>query len=241
MGVLSDFERRLEGAVEGFFARTFRSGLQPIELARALARYLEDHRHVTEDGVVVPNVFRFTLNAKDVERLSSFGESLRRELAEVVVRSARDEGWRLRGHAVVRIEESDTVAYGTYHLAGLVERETSSATGAVDPVTGNGQVPSAPARFRVRVLRGGEPGSEAPLVSDRVLVGRRSDCGVLLEDATVSRQHAAFVRRGDDWWVIDLESTNGTKVNGSTTAERPLRVGDRIEFGDAVVEFVEAQ
>ena len=240
MGALSDFERRLEGAVEGFFARTFRSGLQPIELARAIARYLEDHRHVTEDGVVVPNVFRFSLSVKDVERLSSFGDSLRRELAEVVVRTAREHGWRLRGHAVVRLEPSETVTYGTYHVAGLVERETSSATGAVDPVAGNGQVPDVPARFAVRVLRGGEPGFEAPLAADRVIVGRRGDCGVPLEDPTVSRQHAAFVLRGDEWWVIDLESTNGTKVNGATAAERPLRVGDRIEFGDAVVEFVEA-
>jgi hypothetical protein len=93
MGVLQDFERRLEGAVEGFFARALRSGLQPIELAKAVQRYAEDHQHVTADGVVVPNVYRVQVSEKDHERLSTFGESLPRELGEVVVNTAADRGW----------------------------------------------------------------------------------------------------------------------------------------------------
>jgi hypothetical protein len=97
MGVLQDFERRLEGAVEGFFARAFRAGLQPIELAKALQRYAADTQHVTSDGVVVPNVYRFTLSPKDVERLSTFGDALRTELAEVVNRTAEERRWRRRG------------------------------------------------------------------------------------------------------------------------------------------------
>jgi hypothetical protein len=85
MGVLQDFERRLEGAVEGFFARAFRSGVQPIELAKAVQRYAEDNQHVTADGVVVPNVYRLTVGPKDHERLAGFGASLPRELGELVV------------------------------------------------------------------------------------------------------------------------------------------------------------
>ena len=127
--MLSDFERRLEGAVEGFFARTFRSGLQPIELAKALQRYMEDNRHVVPDGVVVPNVFRFRLNPRDVERLSTFGDSLKRELSEVVVRTAAEKHWSLRGRAVVRLETEPTVPYGTYQLAGMVEQVQGEPTG----------------------------------------------------------------------------------------------------------------
>jgi hypothetical protein len=78
--------------VEGFFSRAFRSGIQPIELAKAVQRYAEDNQHVTADGVVVPNVYRITVGPKDHERLEGFGASLPRELAEVVVRTAAERG-----------------------------------------------------------------------------------------------------------------------------------------------------
>src|SRR5918997_666167 len=68
LGVLQDFERRLEGAVEGFFARAFRSGLQPVELAKAVQRYAGNYQNVGVDGVFVPNVYRFELNPADHER-----------------------------------------------------------------------------------------------------------------------------------------------------------------------------
>src|SRR5918998_2380225 len=88
MSILRDFEKRLEGAVEGFFARAFRSGLQPIELAKAIQRYASNYQQVGIDGVLVPNVYRFALSPEDTERFSGFAESLRRELADVVEKTA---------------------------------------------------------------------------------------------------------------------------------------------------------
>ncbi|HVM21552.1 MAG TPA: DUF3662 domain-containing protein, partial [Egibacteraceae bacterium] len=93
MGILRDFERRLEGAVEGFFARTFRSGLQPVELAKAVQRYAGNYQQVGVDGVFVPNVYRFELSPDDFERFSGFSESLKAELSGVVKRTAADRGW----------------------------------------------------------------------------------------------------------------------------------------------------
>lgn len=232
MGVLSDFERRLEGAVEGFFARTFRSGLEPVELAKAIQRYMGDTRHVVEDGIVVPNVFLVRISPKDHERLSTYGEKLREELGEVVVRTADERGWQLRGPALVRIEPDDEVSFGTYLLNGRVESVARDATGAVTSAVRRAG-PSA----RLRVVRGGDPGAEYTLQGPRMVAGRGSDCAVPLDDTTVSRRHAAFVLRGDDWWVVDLDSTNGTRVNGTAAAEQRLRPGDRVELGEAVVEF----
>ena len=238
MGVLNDFERRLEGAVEGFFARAFRSGLQPVELAKGIQRYVEDYQHVTEDGVVVPNLFRFTLNPKDVQRLATFGDQLTTELARVVIRTAQERGWQLRGPVLVRLEEESSVAFGTFGLTGRVE--------VVEGEDAPAEPPPAPrpilgdrGRPRVRVVKGGPP-QEVELSGSRVVAGRMGDAGVRLDDATVSRHHAAFVRRGDAWWVVDLDSTNGTRVNGISAAEQQLRVGDRVELGEAVVEFVGA-
>ncbi len=236
--MLSHFERRLEGAVEGFFARAFRSALQPVELAKALRRYAEDNQHVTEAGVVVPNLYRFQLNPRDVERLATLGDRLKRELAEAVALLARERGWRLRGPVVVRIEESSEVRYGTYELAGRVESVSPDATGAVPAVPGQ-RPDSSRERYALRVVRGGKRGEEVKLDDARLLAGRHPDCDIALEDPTVSRQHAAFVRRGGDWWVIDLDSTNGTRVNGADATEHVLQPGDRIELGQAVVELVE--
>lgn len=284
MGVLQGFENRLEGAVEGFFSRVFRSGLQPVELARGIQRYAADNQHVTPDGVVVPNVYRISLSPKDHERLETFGESLPRELGQVVAQTASDRGWTLRGPVKVRIQREDDVRVGRFRLAGRVEvvdrdakaqqasppRASAEAAPAAPPRSdqandaGQGaaaapaaaaaasagdrseldrtQVVTGPpkATLQLRIRTGDNAGTAVPLHGSRLSVGRLSSCDLALPDTTVSREHAAVVRRNDTWWVVDLGSTNGTRVNGVQAAEQPINAGDRIEFGDAVVELVEA-
>jgi predicted component of type VI protein secretion system len=266
MGVLQDFERRLEGAVEGFFARAFRSGLQPVELAKAVRRYAEDNQHVTADGVVVPNVYRIRVSPRDHERLAGFGASLPRELAEVVVRTASERGWLLRGPGKVRIEVGDDVRFGMYALTARVEAvgdgqpsprsqpatpSRPAAPAAPAPATPAREEPRSPiehtqvvsstprAGLQLRVVSGADAGRTAPVSGQRMTLGRLSSCDVPIQDSTVSREHAALVRRGGAWWVIDLGSTNGTRVNGVKAAEQPVHPGDRLELGDAVLELVE--
>lgn len=264
MGVLKDFERRLEGAVDGFFARLFRSGLQPIELAKAVQGYARDFQTVSHDGVVVPNVYRFTVNEKDLERLRGLGVDLPRELGEVVVGTARERGWMLRGPALVRVRGGD-VPVGEYDIEGRIE--------SVDPpVTAKDRAPSAPAgpppadrpkrsgdgpATSVMPVGGGGAGngehtSGTPVVSvrsggppttieltGRTVAGRAASCEITLNDSTVSREHAAFVRRAAGWWVVDLGSMNGTKVNGRPAGEHELSDDDTIELGEAVLEYRE--
>lgn len=250
MGVLQDFERRLEGAVEGFFARAFRSGIQPVELAKALQRYAKDEQRVAADGVVAPNVFRITVGERDHERLAGYGASLPRELAEVVARTASERGWVLRGPVKVRMLVEDDIPYGRFRLAGRVETVAASMAAAaaapapsIDDRVGIDRtqvVSAAPAATASAVVRSGaDEGRRLALVGSRLTVGRGSSCDLTIADTTVSREHAAFVLRGDTWWVVDLGSTNGTRVNGLRTSEQPLGRGDRIEFGDVVVEMVE--
>lgn len=244
MGVLQDFERRLEGAVEGFFARRFRSGVQPVELAKALQRYAEDTQHVTEDGVVVPNVYRFTLNPRDRDRLGSFGDDLPRELAEVVTRTAAEHDWKLRGPVLTRLEADDDVAFGMFELKGRVEHvadpdpRTSTPFAVVEDPRGQERERSHPtAEPHLRVIAGGDRNGRLTLRGERLTAGRMASCDLTLTDPTVSREHAAFVRRGDRWWVLDLGSTNGTRVNGVRASENPIDIGDRIELGEAVLEL----
>lgn len=251
MGVLQDFERRLEGAVEGFFARAFRSGLQPIELAKAVQRYAEDHRHVAADGIVVPNTYRVTISSRDAEKLSTYGDQLPSELAEVVERTATERGWLLRGPASVDVD-TGKVRGGQYEVTGRVSAGDRPTPPPPAPPPAPAPAPSAPnapsgdgaATTVLPATRGsgtpaliGPDGEHVALRAGRHTIGRLPDCDLHLDDSTVSREHAAVIRRGDRWWVLDLGSTNGTRVNGRTAAEQPLDDGDSIELGDVVVTF----
>lgn len=155
MGILRDFERALGGAVEGFFARAFRSGLQPVELAKALQRYAADYQQVGLDGVFVPNVYRFDVNPDDFERFSGFQAPLVRELADVVERTAKERSWHLQGPVRIELRSAAEIPVGTYELRGKVEapgddgpdsRDPAGAHGAQGQPQGPGDAPSPWAR-----------------------------------------------------------------------------------------------
>ncbi|MBY5163987.1 FhaA domain-containing protein [Salsipaludibacter albus] len=258
MGVLKGFERRLEGAVEGMFARIFKSGLQPIELAQAIQRYATDHRHVTSVGVVVCNDYRISIHPDDVERLSGYGSSLARELANVVTETAADHGWRVPGDIRITTVSDADIDVGRFELVGRVHtpdtdptaqpvatpraRQAAApgpgattnrpdATAAMPaPTAGDPGAPSAPpvADVRLEVVATGQV---LDLVTGRYTIGRLATCDLPVDSTTVSREHAALLKRNDTWWVVDLGSTNGTRVNGVRASEHPVRPGDTLKVG----------
>ena len=243
MSILRAFERSLGGDPEPVLRRLVRAGLRPVELAEALQEYLAEQQAVTDDGVLVPNVFRIALGAADHGRLGRHGVSLPRGLGTVVVETAAEQGWTLVGPVKVRIERDELVPAGTFRLTGHVEEvegwgSASAPAATIDPAHAGADVVAADPTLEVRT--GVDVGARLVLDGGRVVAGRGTACDLVVRDTTVSREHAAFVRRGDAWWVIDLGSTNGTRVNGVRAAEHPIAPGDRIELGDVVVELVEA-
>jgi FHA domain-containing protein len=246
MSILRDFEKRLEGAVEGFFARAFRSGLQPVELAKALQRYAANYQQVGLDGVIIPNVYRFALSAEDTERFSGFAESLRRELAQVVTRTAADRDWRLQGPVRIEFVESEEIRTGTYELRGKVEAGPRSEpraapqpqprpyAGAEEAGRGAGTRVLAPARAE---LVGGDGRRHAVSMRGTTTVGRLPDCDVTLDDAAVSRRHARLTTDGATFHVEDLNSTNGVRLNGQPVTRAALQDGDQLDFGGVRFTF----
>jgi hypothetical protein len=236
MSILRDFEKRLEGAVEGFFARAFRSGLQPIELAKAVQRYAANYQQVGIEGVFVPNVYRFTLSPDDVERFAGFSDSLAIQLADVVRRTAADRNWQLKGPVRIEIEAAPHVLVGTYELRGKVEAEQVPAAGEAVPVHRNAGTTRS-AEGSLRVIAGGEIGAQFPLSANTV-IGRLPECDITLNDASVSRKHARITRKGDRWTVEDLGSTNGMRINGTQLGHAELRDGDRLDLGGVKLAFL---
>lgn len=122
MSVWSRFERRLEGLVEGAFARAFKSELQPVEVARALAREVDDRAAIIGKGrVLVPNDFVVEIGETDHSRLSVYSDSLGSELATVVSEHAQEEGYHLVGRVQVRFRHADDLRTGVFRVRSGVQ------------------------------------------------------------------------------------------------------------------------
>ena len=88
------------------------------------------------------------------------------------------------------------------------------------------------------VKRGPNAGSRYALDADVVHVGRHPESEIFLDDITVSRRHAEFVREGHSFWVRDVGSLNGTYVNRERIEQSPLSHGDEVQIGKFKLVFV---
>lgn len=214
---LKSFERKLENLVEGAFARVFRSGLRPIEIGRRLTREMDDNRSVDVRGrTVVPNAFDVRISGEDHERFLEIEDHLCRELADAAREHARDEGYSFLGPVEVELVADDTLRTGTFQLRGRM-REGPSGTGAGSLLL---------------------PNNDRYVLGDHsIVIGRMPECDITIMDSNVSRRHAEIQPRGDGFVVVDLGSTNGTRVNGVRVSERELQDGDELAFGNTRMLF----
>lgn len=234
MGVLDRFERGLERVVNGAFAKTFRSEVQPVELASALRREADDKAAIMDRGrTLIPNRYVIDLSPTDYARLSEYADTLPGELADVVRRHARSQGYVLPGPVSVTLGRSDDRATGIYEVSSRSERAAPSAG---RPVPARPPVPTA------RPTVGREPARPAlrpvvdvdgrRLVLDHpVVVGRSSDADVTVTDTGVSRHHLRLDWDGHAVTAEDLGSTNGTYLDGRPIGRAVLPPGATLTIG----------
>ncbi len=213
---LRQFEQRLERLVEGVFAKTFRSGLEPVEIARRLARDMDLHRVIGVNGMISPNHFEVAISPADYQTFESYVQALNRELSEAVREHARDEGYGFVGPVHVELVVDEGLGAGEFLVAS--------------------QMQEAPGGAAVGSLSLSD-GRRIPIGEEPVTIGRLPDCEIVLSDPNVSRRHAEVRRRGNDFIVVDLGSTNGTRVNGAGVRERQLTDGDEISLGSTRIRF----
>jgi hypothetical protein len=249
MGILRDFERRLEGVVEGLFARAFRSGVQPVELGKRLVREVEDGRTVGVNRVYVPNVYVYELSPGDRERFADYEVALAQELAALAVDTARERDWAMLGPARIEFETADDLEVGRFRLGSRVEadeqeRDYAAAGPVARPVgphtamlPGQRPRPKPGAPASLILVQGGQPIRTWPLGSAEISIGRAEQSDIPLSDPGVSRNHARVVREGDDFIVEDLRSTNGTEVNGQPIRRRRLANGDMLKLASSTLQF----
>lgn len=226
MSVLKDFERRLEGAVQGAFAKTFRSGLQPVELAKRILREMDSSRTVGVDGSTwAPNRFEFVLGPEDFDRFSSARTQIADELSRVVLDGARERRWGLVGSPVIEFDADPTLKLGSFRCQARL------AEGAP------GEVPIPPVEAELNMLEGDRRTRSYPLTKPVTSIGRLGECDIVLTDGAASRRHAEVRNGGGVFTVHDLSSTNGILVNDRRVLQQALQDGDRVVIGQTVLEF----
>jgi hypothetical protein len=230
MPILRDFERRLEGLVEGVFGTVFRSGLQPVELAKRMLREMDARKTVGVREVWAPNHFLFSLSQTDGQRFEQAEQALAAELKQVVRDGAAERGWGLVGPPEVEFEMDEALGKGKFHCeASFVEGEDAAPPPTPAAIAG-GEV-------SLVLLENWKPSKTFRVQKEVVTIGRLAECDVVIADPGASRWHARIRFQDGAYLLTDLGSTNGTQVNGELVQEHPLSDGDRITIGETVLEF----
>ena len=259
MNVLRSIENRIESLVEGVFGRAFRSHVQPVELARKLAKEMDDHKTISISRVYVPNEYVLYLSPRDREQFTSYEGSLLTELADYLSEHARREGYSLLSTPKVQLEEDADLDMGEFGIATRMvqPRRAREADEAAESEVQAAPEPSATKVFKAPAATAAVSAQEAEelglahqrrallnvsgkrhqIPPDGAVLGRSRECEITIEDPNVSRRHAEIRLDNGTWSIVDLGSTNGIEVNGERVSEARLEPGDHILVGRTEVVF----
>ena len=250
--VLRAIEQKIEALFEGIFGRAFRTNVQPVELARKLAKEMDDHRTVSVSRVYVPNEYTIYLAPTDREQFQTYESNLRSELQEYLAEHARREEYALLSSPRVLMETDADLDMGEFGIAtrmvqpeegrrddGVPEEQLEpGATMVYKPRTQPTEAASLAdlgVEREVAVLSWS--GQRRVLDQQRSVLGRSRDADVRIEDPNVSRRHAEIVQEGSTYWLVDLGSTNGTEVDGRRVQRVRLDDGSHFTIGETTVTF----
>ncbi|MEJ7567219.1 MAG: DUF3662 and FHA domain-containing protein [Gaiellaceae bacterium] len=254
MSVLRNIERKIEGLFEGMFGRAFRTHVQPVELARKLAKEMDEHRTISVSRVYVPNEYSVYLSSQDREQFTGYEGSLIGELQDYLVEHARRESYATLTSPKVLMKTDDDLSIGEFGIATrMVQPEGRKAPVRDEPPE---QVePGATMIYKAQSPQPTQAVSPAALGVEqdrftltlngkahvleerRAVLGRSKECDVQVPDVNVSRRHAELREEGGSWWLVDLDSTNGTELNGKRVQRAKLSDGDRIGLGELELVF----
>jgi FhaA, N-terminal domain/FHA domain len=248
MTVLRSLESKIAGLVEGTFSRAFKSEVRPVEIARKLAREMEEHKSLSVSRTYVPNEYRVYLSPRDRERFADYEDALASELAGYLLEHARRERLALMSRPVVEFETDDRLGLGEFGIQTRVVSPDHDEQEAPVEESGRTMVYSSAGRVAEPLEERARARSQTALLISGgkrlvvgpagVTVGRSRQCDVTLDDPNVSRTHAEIRPRGGSWVLTDLGSTNGSRLNGRRLdGSEVLKPGDEIELGTSRIRF----
>ena len=229
--------------------------MQPVELARKLAKEMDAHKTAGVARVYVPNEYTVYLSKQDRVKLEGYERSLEQELSGYLLDHARRRSYDLLTRPAVEFKTDERLRLGEFGIqTRLVKPPAHEGEKPSQGGEGHTMVYSA---VREREPQGGQLSPEqraAAMVSTRAVVslddrryvldgpratiGRSKEVECVLRDPNVSRRHAELRRAtSGDWTIVDLGSTNGVKVNGRRVASSRLSPGDQVTVGSTTFLF----
>jgi hypothetical protein len=254
--VLRTIEQKIESLFEGAFGRAFRRNVQPVELARKLAKEMDDSKMVSVSQVYAPNEYVVYLSPGDRAQFESYEPALIKELEQYLLEHSRREGYALLSRPDVSFETDEDLEVGLFGIANrMIQRESAEQEPAPEPEPGATRVYRA-TPIETEAASAAELGLEPEpelesepeasltingrtheLRKPTVVIGRSNESDIRLSDPNVSRKHAEIRQEGSTYWIVDLDSTNGISVNGRALKRSKLDDGDRITLGSTEVVF----
>jgi hypothetical protein len=215
VGLLDSFEKGLERAVNGAFARTFRSGIQPVEIASALRSELDKKAAVvSRDRILVPNTFTVSLSPADDDKMTALGSALTNELLQMIDKHATSQHYSFAGPVSITLVRDEQLSTGTLRVESNTLQNRVTWQGIVEI-----------------------NGTRHPLTKSRTVIGRGSDADITIADTGTSRKHVEVLWDGERAMVRDLGSTNGTKLNGRAIDEAQLLPDATFRIGRTDITF----
>ena len=215
MGILDNLERGLERAVNGAFAKTFRAGLQPVELTSALRKEIDTHTVSTgRDLVLAPHNFRIRMAPNDYEHMLSLGVELTDELVSYTSDYGRSQNYYFTDELTITLINDPTLT------VGMVQVESDEVTTDIE------WIPILEINGHRHALR-----------HSRTVIGRGSDADIVVSDSGISRKHVLISWDGNRAQVEDLGSTNGSQLDGIPVKKSLLEPGSTITIGHSSIIF----
>jgi hypothetical protein len=254
MGFFSGLEGSLEKYIEGFFRDKFKGRVQPLEIARKLAREMRERKRVSVNLVYAPNEYEIRLNPEDWSSISYLAEALSCELQDYLSQKAEEKNFTLVAPPRVKFFEDQDLKPGQVRVIGKFGGPAAGAVGPGEegdcqnrfedtlnyrPSRDTAPVPvvrQAPC-YLLEVVEGPLAGKIFKLEGGPVVLGRRESCDIMLPDGSISRRHAKLEYHKGSWVLTDLDSTNGTFVNGERIKTKALEPGDSLKIGATLCAF----
>ncbi|MDE2409302.1 MAG: DUF3662 and FHA domain-containing protein [Actinomycetales bacterium] len=215
MGFLENFEKGLERVVTGAFSKTFKSELQPVEIAAAIKNEMDSASSIlSRERILAPNAFRVRLSSPDFARMRVLGQPLIDELVDLSTRHAQKQKYQFGAGLIITLAEDSSLPIGQIAVASQTQNVAVEWTPAIDVA-----------------------GQRYLLTKARTVIGRDASADIQVDDKGMSRNHFEVLWDGKNAGVRDLNSTNGTKLDGRVIKESGMKPDSVISAGHSDFVF----
>jgi hypothetical protein len=247
MSIMKNIESKLEAFVTKGFSKTFKSKVEPVEIARKLGKEMQDNKTVSISRTYVPNQYYVYLSEEDRAHFEGYEDGVLKELSDYLLEKAREDGLALITRPTVEFRTDERLSLGEFGIQAMLVRPPQDEAAQEPEQADFGhtmvysidrearRLEAPPVAAGRALLVGG--GKRSVLSGSRFVIGRSRDCDLMLDDPNVSRRHAELRNEHGAWVVADLASTNGVKVNGRRVAEQHLNPGDEVTIGLQKLRF----